>query len=116
MKKTIKKLDKQVVQALTIACEQCKQDVLGFDWLTHTADYSNFPGSLVVRCVFDTDQSLHVAKETEQTVLLIKRIHGALLKSGFLLKHPKKHVIFDTEEACTREHQGDWNKRLDYAH
>jgi hypothetical protein len=116
MNKTVKKLEKNLIRALTSACEQLKQDVVGFDWLTHTANYANFPNSLVVRCVFDTEQNLESAKLAAQDALMIKRIHSALLNAGILLKMPKQHVVFDTEEACAREHQGDWNKRINYAH
>lgn len=112
MNKTIKKLEKTLEQALTSACEQSKQDVNGFEWLTHTANYANFPGSLVIRCVFDTDQSLAAAKLAEQDAFIVKHIHNALLKAGILLKIPKRHVVFDTEEACERQHQGNWNKRI----
>jgi hypothetical protein len=116
MNKTIKKLEKNLVQALTSACDNIKQDVNGFDWLTHSANYANFPASLVVRCVFDTEQNLETAKSAKLDELMIKRIHSALLNAGILLKTPKCHVVFDTEEACERQHQGDWNKRMNYAH
>jgi len=33
MNKTVKKLDNNVVKALTIACEMAKQDTVGFEWL-----------------------------------------------------------------------------------
>ncbi|MGK0307021.1 MAG: hypothetical protein ACI8UG_002783, partial [Gammaproteobacteria bacterium] len=47
MNKTVKKLDNNVIKALTIVCENAKQDIVGFEWLTHSANYANFPGSLV---------------------------------------------------------------------
>lgn len=116
MKKTIKKLDSQVVKALTIACEIAKQKVKGFEWLTHTADYSNFPGSLLVRCVFDTQASLAEVKSNAQDELFVKLIHAELLRVGVLLKSPKRHVLFDTEEACTRDNNGSWKQRLGNLH
>ncbi|MFT5282050.1 MAG: hypothetical protein ACI94Z_000877, partial [Yoonia sp.] len=45
MNKTVKKLEGNLVRALTSACEQAKVEVSGFEWLTHTTDYSNFPNS-----------------------------------------------------------------------
>jgi small-conductance mechanosensitive channel len=116
MKKTIKKLENKLVQALTKACEEAKLHSRGFEWLTHTADYANFPASLHVRCIFDTDSSLLIAKKSGQDSDIIKLIHAALLKAGILLKHPKQHITFDTEQACDREHQGNWKKRINNTH
>lgn len=116
MTKTVKKLDSQVIKALTIACEAAKQQVKGFEWLTHTADYANFPSSLVVRCVFDREANLVAAKQNSQDQLFAKLIHAELLRAGVLLKTPKRHVIFDTEEACMRDHDGSWKQRLKNVH
>jgi hypothetical protein len=116
MKKTIKKLENNLVQALTGACEQAKVNIQGFDWLTHTADYANFPGSLHVRCIFDTEISLKAVQDSGRDIDMIKLIHTALLKAGILLKNPKQHITFDTEQACEREHQGNWKKRIQNVH
>ncbi|MFT6270002.1 MAG: hypothetical protein ACJAVV_002830 [Alphaproteobacteria bacterium] len=116
MNKTVKKLEGNLVRALTSACEQAKVDVSGFEWLTHTADYANFPNSLIVRCIFDDDSSLTIAKDAALDTIIITCIHKALLNAGILLKNPKKHVLFDTEQACEREHQGNWKKRIRERH
>lgn len=112
MKKTVKKLDDNVVKALTIVCEIAKQDIVGFQWLTHSANYANFPVSLVITCVFDTNQSLENAKISLQEIVLRKQIHKQLLKAGILLKDVRRHVFFDTEEACLLDHSGSWKRRL----
>ena len=112
MKKTVKKLDDNVIKALTKACETAKESIAGFEWLTHTANYDNFPGSLTVICVFDNDQSLNNATVKEEDIYLRKLIHSNLLKAGILLKDARKHVRFDSEESCENEHAGDWKKRL----
>ncbi|MFT5923589.1 MAG: hypothetical protein ACI9LE_000574 [Paraglaciecola sp.] len=112
MNKAVKKLDNNVVKALTIVCETAKQDIVGFQWLTHTANYSNFPGSLVVTCVLDTSQSVDVMFLKEQDIELRKQIQKQLFKAGVLLKDARRHVFFDTEQACLLEHNGDWKRRL----
>jgi len=112
MNKTVKKLEGNLVRALTSACEKAKVEVSGFEWLTHTADYTNFPNSLIVICIFDDDSSLKTAKYSAHDLIIIKCIHKALLNAGILLKTPKQHVLFDTEQACEREHQGNWKKRI----
>lgn len=98
MNKTVKKLDNNVVQALTKVCDFAKANIDGFVWLTHTADYSNFPNSLVVTCVFDTQQSLDQARSISDNMVLIKLVHQHLLKAGILLKQAKHNVRFDCEE------------------
>lgn len=112
LKSTIKKLDDNVVKALTKVCEEAKQTVAGFDWLTHRADYSNFPASLMVTCVFLTEQQLSDAKAEQQDAYLRKLVHKHLLKAGVVLKDARRNVFYDSEEACQAAHQGNWDKRL----
>ena len=112
MNKTVKKLDKNVIKALTIVCEHAKQDIVGFEWLTHSANYANFPGSLVITCVLNQSDSLNLMLVSEQDKELRKQIQKQLLKAGILLKDARHHVYFDTEQACLLEHNGDWERRL----
>lgn len=112
MNKTVKKLDNNVVKALTIVCEMAKQDLVGFEWLTHSANYANFPGSLVITCVLDNQESLDIMLAQEQDQALRKQIQTQLLKAGVLLKDVRRHVFFDTEKACLLQHNGDWKRRL----
>lgn len=112
MNKTVKKLDNNVVKALTIVCESAKQNIVGFEWLTHSANYANFPGSLVITCVLDTAQSIDAMLANEQDIVLRKQVQKQLLKAGVLLKDVRRNVFFDTQEACLLEHNGDWKRRL----
>lgn len=116
MNKTVKKLENNLVGALNLACEKAKLEVSGFEWLTHTANYSNFPNSLIIRCIFDDDASLQTAKDAAHDLTIMTYVHKALLNAGILLKHPKKHIHFDSEQACEREHQGNWKKRIAARH
>ena len=88
-----------------------KQDIVGFEWLTHSADYANFPGSLVITCVLDNSNSLDVMLANQQDQVLRKLIQKQLLQAGVLLKDVRRHVCFDTEQACLLEHNGDWKRR-----
>ncbi|WP_293749177.1 Fis family transcriptional regulator [uncultured Paraglaciecola sp.] len=112
MNKTVKKLDNNVVKALTIACEMAKQDTVGFEWLTHSANYSNFPASLVITCVLDNQQSLDTMLASQDDERVRKLIQKQLLKAGILLKDVRRHVFFDTEQACMSQNGGDWTSRL----
>lgn len=116
MQKTVKKLDNNVVKALAKACDEAKQIVIGFEWLTHYAHYDRFPGSLAVICVFDSPQSLATACQQQLDVYLRKLIQSHLLKVGIVLKDVRKHVFFDNEVDCQQEHTGDWQRRLKVYH
>jgi len=107
--KTQKKIDNNVRLTLTAVCDQLLEELAGFQWLTHQANYTNFPASLLITCVFDTPES----HQQVDTVAVHKKIQLALLKIGVKLKAPNQQVIFDSEEACTREHEGHWANRLD---
>jgi hypothetical protein len=112
MKKTVKKLDNNVIRALTVACESAKEKVPGFEWLTHSASYDRFPGSLVVTCVFDNNDSYNSACEEKLDLYLCSLIQKQLLKVGIVLKTSRNLVQFDNEQDCLRDHDGDWQRRL----
>jgi hypothetical protein len=112
LNKTTQKLDNNVCKALTIACESSLHEVEGFSWLTHRANYTNFPASLVVTCVFETDAEVITMKEAALDEQLRQTIQKQLLKVGVVLKSVRQNIHFDSEESCLREHQGSWPDRL----
>ena len=112
LNKTTQKLDNNVCKALTIACENSLHDISGFRWLTHRANYTNFPASLVVTCVFNTDAEVMAMKEGKFDEQFRKTIQKQLLKVGVVLKNVRQNVHFDSEASCQREHQGQWADRL----
>lgn len=112
MRKTDKKLENQLRIVLTEVCEDMLKRIDGFQWLTHLANYANFPKSLKVVFIFDTNQSLahflgHEAKE-----LLLSQVHDRLSGIGVTLKSINLHVDFDTEEDCDSQNNGNWNERF----
>jgi len=112
MRKSDKKIDKQLCVVLTHVCETALKKVTGFQWLTHLVNYANFPQSLQVVCVFDTEEHLEsylASKQNQQLVLLIQTEFDQL---GIKLKSINKHVSYDTEEACSMQHNGNWASRL----
>lgn len=110
--KTNQKMDNKICKALTIACENSLHEVPGFVWLTHRVNYTNFPASIVVTCVFDTAAEIEVMKSQQQDELLRNTIQKQLLKVGVVVKNVKQQVQFDSEEACLKSHQGEWSERL----
>jgi len=112
LNKTSQKIDNNICKALTIACESSLHEVPGFVWLTHRANYTNFPASLVITCVFELESEIEVMKEQQQDDLLRNAILKQLVKVGVVVKNIKQQIHFDSEEACLKHHQGEWPKRL----
>jgi hypothetical protein len=93
-------------------CESEKTNIDGFIWLTHRANYTNFPASLIVTCVFDIDAEVKALPDNKQGEKLMNSIQKQLLKVGIVAKNIRQNVHFDSEESCLREHQGKWENRL----
>ena len=103
-KKADQKTDQAIIKALTDVCDIAQIESEGFKWLTHTVNYNNFPASLIVLCVYNTNLDLALA-DKDQMHALIKQHLDAI---GIQLKDIQKHVRFDTEEARTACKQGKW--------
>ena len=112
MRKTDKKIENSIVSALTKACEDDLKAHEGFVWITHIVEYSSFPQSLTIVCVFETNDRLHRAIERDSTEEMKTAIETRLLSQGIKIKDIKRRIVFDTEEACDDEHKGNWSKRL----
>lgn len=112
MRKSDKKLDKQLRITLTQACELALKEFEGFEWLTHVVNYDNFPKSLKVICVFETNEHLARFEDSMLKSSFISIINKQLLDIDLTLKNINKHIIFDTEEKCQLQHRGNWAQRL----
>lgn len=108
MKKSDKKLDKAIRDALNDACEIALDREDGFRWLTHEVNYTSFPASLRIVCVYGTDEQRHSA----DIAWLRELIKSHLQAIDIRLKDASKQISFDTEQACERDHDGNWAKRL----
>jgi len=112
MKKTDKTLENTIVKVLTHVCEESLKEVDGFQWLTHLVNYKDFPRSLTVICIFETQDQLAALLKSPQHEYLMNSIIDQLSAAGIQLPKKKKHIKFDSEEACHLEHAGHWNRRL----
>ncbi|MCC2603832.1 Fis family transcriptional regulator [Planctobacterium marinum] len=112
MRKSDKKRDNQLRSELTEVCEAVLEDIAGFQWLTHLVNYSDFPNSLKVICVFDTNESLDNYLLSGKNDFIQSLIHSELQKLNINLKPLRNHILFDTEENCKQQHDGNWAKRL----
>lgn len=108
MRKTDRKIENAIRVALTEACDIALEQFDGFEWLTHFVNYKQFPDSLFIVCVFNTNEQLAKA----DIVGLCALIKQKLAKIDIELKDIRKHVKFDTEENCLNENNGKWNERF----
>ena len=112
MKKSDKKIDNAVREALTEVCESALDDVPGFEWITHFVNYSHFPASLSVVCVFGTNIDLSDALAAHKDDYLRTLIREKLGAADIHIKDTRKQVSFDSEEACQNENGGKWHERF----
>ena len=118
MKKTHKKIDNALRQSLTNVCDEALEKVVGFKWLTHITDYDDFPRSLKVICIFDSNQNQTLAEAQHKHDYMCDLINRALLKDNIKLPNVKGQVSFASEQRCDREercdsqHAGNWAQRL----
>ena len=108
MNKTTKKLDNNVIKALTLVCDSAKEDIDGFVWLTHTADYSRFPGSLRVICVFATDTQLVAAQAQGADITTIEGLgspDGLHVLQEMFKEHHGLQCGYCTPGMITRAHR-----------
>lgn len=112
MRKTDKKLENQIRTALTVVCETSLKSFSGFQWLTHQVNYSTFPDSLKVVCIFDTNDNL-ARFTTIQQQELSHLIQKKLFEIDVILKKVDRHISYDTEENCQQYHNGKWAERLE---
>lgn len=112
MRKSDKKIENQIRDVLTDVCEGTLKGFDGFLWVTHTVNFSSFPQSLKIVCVFDTnqDRTNFLEGSGQQKVGVV--VQSAFNQVGIKLKNPDKHISYDTQENCDRDHQGKWNLRL----
>lgn len=108
MRKTDKKIDNAIRRVLTEACDIALEQFAGFQWLTHFVNYNQFPESLSIVCIFDTNANLAKANKDA----LCELIKQKLLSMDINLKTIYQHVRFDTEENCLNEHDGKWKERF----
>ncbi|MFT5520237.1 MAG: hypothetical protein ACI9IA_000827 [Enterobacterales bacterium] len=112
MRKTDKKIDNQISSTLTDVCELALKEIDGFQWITHLVNYSNFPKSLKVVCIFDTNEKLSdfMLKNgnTELNSLIQLKLSQVVVKLG----NVTNRISYDTEENCKNEHDGKWSNRF----
>lgn len=103
MRKSDKKVENLIRSVLTEVCEDTLKGYDGFLWVTHTVNYSSFPQSLEIVCVFETnqDRASFLVGEGQQHVSIA--IQKAFNKVGVQLKNVGKQIRYETQQ--NRVHQ-----------
>jgi hypothetical protein len=112
MRKTDKKIDNQLRLVLTDVCETALKEIAGFQWLTHLVNYSLFPKSLKVVCIFDSNDHLSDFMSKGSRKDLESLIQLNLAEIAINVKNVSEHIAYDTEQNCEHQHNGNWAKRL----
>jgi len=112
MRKTDKKMDNQLRLVLIDVCETALKEIAGFQWLTHLVNYSHFPKSLKVVCIFDTNDNLSDFMSNGSRKCLEASIQLKLNDISVNVKNVSDHIAYDTEQNCEYQHNGNWAKRL----
>ena len=97
---------------MTAVCDMALKEINGFQWLTHIVDYADFPASLKVVCVFDTNENLASFIAGSSHKELNALIQKKLFAMGINPKSVAGRIAYDTEENCDRDHNGKWADRL----
>jgi hypothetical protein len=112
MRKTDKKMDNQLRIALTEICESALKEFVGFQWLTHLVNYADFPKSLKVICIFDTNDNLNRFMVTGRQHGLSTLIEKNIFARGININSITAHLSYDTEEDCDKYDNGKWADRF----
>lgn len=94
MRKSDKKVEKQLRMTLAQICESTLKDISGFRWITHSVNYNDFPNSLKIVCQFEENEQLTIFMENKQNLEVNELIEKQLLAINIVLKNISKHIRY----------------------
>lgn len=92
MSKTVRRMNDKLLGALKTLNDFAAEELDGYTKLEHTVAFDLFPGSLLVTCYFEDQESLD--KNMSEQKILQKKLQKLLLKQGIVLKDVKQNLIF----------------------
>ena len=98
MRKTDKKTDNRLRLFLTDICEDFMKDFDGFLWLTHEADYDNFPQSLRITFVFNSQVNLDGFLASHGYPKLVTKLEKELGQMQIRFKRVQDQIAFTVEQ------------------
>ncbi|EED32106.1 hypothetical protein NOR53_3270 [gamma proteobacterium NOR5-3] len=84
-------------------------------WITHFVNYRDFPNSLVIVSVFGTDEELHEVCGIQLDLKLCALVQQELSALDVPINIKAHQIRCDTEEACERDNEGNWQERYRYS-
>jgi len=111
MRKSDKKMENELRVMLTDVCEITLKEFSGFQWLTHRVNYSDFPNSLKIICIFDTNINLNSFMTINGHHEINRLIQKNLFKLNININNMTRHISYDTEENCNKNNNGIWKER-----
>jgi len=90
-------VERELIRTLTLACEAAKSEIVGFQWLTHEVDYEQFPQSLVVTWVFDSEANKARALACADKARMLALTLAAFDEVGISVSTIADHVAFSIE-------------------
>ncbi len=112
MRKTDKKIDNHIRFELTQLCDKALKDIDGFNWLTHTVDFSHYPKSIKIIFVFNFNQEIKNYLQSANKNTLKLGVITVFNTLNINIKNIENHIFYDSEENCSNQHGGNWAIRL----
>lgn len=96
--------EKKLIEALTAVCEWAKSESVGFEWLTHIGHWRRPE----IIAVFETEKQKSEALAANWN----QAFEDELDNVCHTLKVQAKGVRYDSEQACTSQSNGNWERHL----
>ncbi|CAD5249908.1 conserved hypothetical protein [Alteromonas sp. 38] len=96
--------EKKLIEALTAVCEWAKSESVGFEWLTHEGHWRRPE----IIAVFKTEKQKSEALSTNWNQAFEHKLDNVCPE----LKVHIKGVRYDSEQACTLQSNGNWERHL----
>ncbi|OEC36150.1 hypothetical protein SAMN05216600_101112 [Pseudomonas cuatrocienegasensis] len=91
-------IERELIRTLTGACETAKSEIVGFQWLTHEVDYAQFPQSLIVTWMFDSEATKARALASPDKASMLELTQAAFEEVGIHVSCIAEHVAFAVEQ------------------
>lgn len=94
MRKTDKKIENKLRNALIEVCDFSLENIKGYQWITHKVNFNAFPDSLYIECAFVSQQAIEDLSKSKQGKLLNQIIIQKLTNAGIILKKAEKQINY----------------------
>ncbi|SEL54670.1 hypothetical protein SAMN05216262_11365 [Colwellia chukchiensis] len=104
MRKSDKKIDQKIINALTQVCESAQRNIDGFVWLTHDVNFKALSKSLKVTCVFASNEYLADYLKSANKQHLRQLIVHHLAEIDIVLQDANQQIVLVSEASFNQQH------------